>query len=67
MRLENTNKQFEKKSEPKYAFCSVIILCLTFIVFFGVEVANIFVSNSSYEDLMLENEFATNFFLGYQN
>ena len=62
LKIENTNKQFSKKSEPKYAFCSIIILCITFLAFFGVEIANILVCSQSNEGLLIENEFATNFF-----
>ena len=37
------------------------VLCVTFMAFFGVEIANILVSSQSNEGLLLENEFATNF------
>ena len=61
-KMENTNRQFDKIANAKYAFCSIIVLCVTFIVFFGVEVASILVSDNIHKKLMVENEFATNFF-----
>ena len=61
-KMENTNRQFDKIANAKYAFCSIIVLCVTFIVFFGVEITSILVNDNIYKKLMIENEFATNFF-----
>jgi hypothetical protein len=56
-----TNKDFRERAEPKFAFNSLIILSITFIIFIIIEISSIFVSLNAHVDLTIENHFATNF------
>ena len=52
---------FSQKTKPKFSFWGFFVLSLTFILFAGFEVSNIMITINSYDRLIIENNFGTNF------
>ena len=56
-----TNKNFRDRAEPKFAFCSLITISITFLLILAIELASICVSLNAHIVLTTENYLATSF------
>lgn len=59
-KTETTNILFLEKTKPRFAARSIIFIISLFICYFGFQIFNIFQAISSYDRLIIENDFGTN-------